>query len=392
MKIAIFSGNIPSTSFIERLILGVSQHHDVLLFGVQNKPVAYKSKNIKVFGTPQSKLKNALITSFRALKLFLKKPKEFFQLLKEVKSETSNYSKFMKFSRCLPILLYQPDILHLQWVKDLPRYSFLKSKFGISLVVSFRGAHINYTPIVEPEYQDKYKAAFPLVDGFHGVSETIIKKASQYGNIVDRSTVIYSPIPQFFFDAFREFKKSESKTIRLVSVGRNHWKKGYQYAVDALYNLKQKGYNIHYTVIGPSAPTEALLFQIHELELEDFISFIGQLNQNDLSEALRYQDVLLLPSLEEGIANVVLEAMSIGLPVISTDCGGMAEVVKQNETGWLIPMRDSNAISDAIINFNETPEEEIKMITKNAFDLIKHKFDYDKNIDKFLKIYDSIQL
>ena len=390
MKIAIFSGNIPSTSFIERLIDGVSQHHEVVLFGMQKNALSYDSKHIKIYGTPVSKLKNLGITLIRSLKLFLANPKDLFALLSHVKQEKTRYSRVMLFSRCLPIVLHRPDILHLQWAKDLPKYAFLKSKFKIPLVVSFRGAHINYTPIVEPDYAKKYKDTFPLVDAFHGVSKTIITKASQYGDITDRSTVIYSPIPQFFFNAFKTYQKPNSKTIRLVSVGRNHWKKGYQYAIDALYDLKQRGYDVHYTLIGPSAPTEVLLFQIHQLELQNAITFLGQLPQSKLSMILKNQDVLLLPSLGEGIANVVLEAMSVGLPVISTDCGGMAEVVKDKETGWLISMRSSVAIVDALIDFDNTSETKLQSITQNAFGLVKKEFDFDANISKFISFYDSV--
>ena len=65
-------------------------------------------------------------------------------------------------------------------------------------------------------------------------------------------------------------------------------------------------------------------------------------------------DLLILPSLNEGIANVVLEAMALGIPVISADCGGMSEVVLPNETGWLVPVRDSEAMGEAIIEFTQT--------------------------------------
>jgi len=390
MKIAIFSGNIPSTSFIERLIDGVSQHHEVYLFGTSQEKVTYKSKSISVYATPKSKFKTIGVTLLRALKLLFNKPRNLFQLLREVKSESSRYGQFMLFSRCVPILLHRPDILHLQWAKDLPKYAFLKTRFYIPLIVSFRGAHINYTPIVEPDYAEKYKANFPYVDAFHGVSKTIIHKASKYGKIKERSTVVYSPIPKFFFDSFQEFQKSKQNAIRIVSVGRNHWKKGYQYAIDAIYDLKQKGYDVHYTLIGPSAPTEVLLFQINQLQLQDSVSFKGQLHQKEVLQALKNQDFLLLPSLGEGIANVVLEAMSLGLPVISTDCGGMAEVVKHKETGWLIPMRSSSAIVEAVIDFDKTSSEDLKAMTKNAFELVKKEFDYDCNIEKFIRLYESV--
>ena len=92
----------------------------------------------------------------------------------------------------------------------------------------------------------------------------------------------------------------------------------------------------------------------------------------------------------EGIANVVLEAMSMGLPVISTDCGGMAEVVKHKETGWLIPMRDAKAIETAIIDFHNTSQEKLQSIVLQAHELVKREFDYDKNIAKFIALYNSV--
>lgn len=389
LKIALFSGTIPSTSFIERLIEGVSKHHEVLLFGVQKKSTNYNSKSIHIYATPNSKWKNLIVTFFRGLKLLLTQPKVLFGLLDEVKSEKTRYSKFAKFSRCLPILLHQPDVLHLQWAKDISSYVFLKTRFNIPLIVSFRGAHINYTPIVEPEYATIYKDLFPHVDAFHGVSQTIINKAAQYDDISSRSTVVYSPTPDFFFEAYKPYKKSKSKTIQLVSVGRNHWKKGYQYAIDAVHQLIIKGYDVQYTLIGPVKPTEALLFQMHQLDVVDAITFKSHLNQKQLLEELKHQDVLLLPSLGEGIANVVLEAMSMGLPVISTDCGGMAEVVKHKETGWLIPMRDAKAIETAIIDFHNTSQEKLQSMVLQAHELVKREFDYDKNIVKFIALYES---
>ncbi|WP_375234797.1 glycosyltransferase family 4 protein [Winogradskyella sp.] len=390
MKIAIYSGTIPSTSFIERLIVGVSQYHNVLLFGVQKNQVNYSSDSIKVFVTPSSKWANIMVTFFRTLRLFFKQPKVLFELLDEVKSEKTRYSKFVKFSRCLPILLHRPDILHLQWAKDISTYAFFKTRFGIPLIVSFRGAHINYTPVVEPSYASIYKELFPHVDAFHGVSKTIIDKASRYDTIADRSTVIYSPTPAFFFDTYKAYLKPSLKTIKIVSVGRNHWKKGYQYAIDAVHQLRVKGYDVHYTLIGPAKPTEALLFQMHQLDVADAISFKSHLDQKQLLEELKCQDILLLPSLGEGIANVVLESMAIGLPVISTNCGGMEEVVKHKETGWLIPMRDAKAITDAIIDFYKTPEGDVKLMIDNAHQLVKKEFNYDTNISKFIKLYEAV--
>ena len=82
--------------------------------------------------------------------------------------------------------------------------------------------------------------------------------------------------------------------------------------------------------------------------------------------------------------------MAMGLPVISTDCGGMAEVVKHMETGWLVPMRDAKAIEAAIIDFYNTPENKLKSMVSEAHVFVKREFDYATNIAKFIEFYNTV--
>lgn len=390
LKVAIFSGAIPSTTFIEHLIKGVAHQYRVMLFGVVGSPKTYQSKHIKIYKTPYSHLLNLCYTLWRLLLLGIKHPTHILKLFKEVKKYKRIYDRWIWFSKFLPIVLYKPDILHLQWARDVEFYSFLKDQFGIRLIVSLRGAHINYTPIVEPRMAVIYKNTFPKVDAFHAVSEAIGIEAQKYGAEPAKINLIHSPIQRNFFNAFTPFKKSKVKTLNIVSVGRFHWKKGFKYAFDAIYLLREAGLKIEYTIIGSEIASENLLFQMHQLQLESQIKLMGVLSQDDLLETLKTFDVLLLPSVEEGIANVVLEAMAVGLPVISTDCGGMPEVVKHRETGWLVPVHDPQAIADAILDVSQTQEQELQRITQNAHDFVKMEFNAGDSIQKFLKLYQSV--
>jgi colanic acid/amylovoran biosynthesis glycosyltransferase len=259
-------------------------------------------------------------------------------------------------------------------------------------VVSFRGAHINYSPVVEPRIATVYKKTFPNINAFHAVSEAICKEAEQYGANSNKVKVIHSPIPTFFFSQFSDFSKPKTEIINVISVGRLHWKKGFRYAIDAISILRSKGYNIYYTILGPSEITEEILFQIHDLGLKDVITIKASVNQKELINYLKTQDLLLLSSLEEGIANVILESMAVGLPVISTNCGGMAEVVKHKETGWLVPFRDPIAIADAVVDIMQTTEPELQRITQNAHDFVKAHFNAENSINEFLELYDKVMM
>lgn len=390
MKIAIFSGSIPSTTFIEHLIEGVAETHSVLLFGVLQKPKKYKSSQIKIYNTPKNKVLNLLKTGVRTIKLLLKRPKDLFKLLKEVKQFNTLFSKWNWYTKWLPIVLNKPDILHLQWAKDVEHYMFLKREFNIKILLSLRGAHINYSPISDPNLAEIYKEEFSNIDAFHAVSKAISLEAQKYAAAPSRIHVIHSPIPKQFFESFTTLKKEQKHIFQIVSVGRFHWKKGYNYMLDTLVLLKQQGMLVSYTIIGPKEYTEDLLFQMHQLELAEDIKLIDTLPQEKLIQTLKSFDLLVLPSVEEGIANVVLEAMAIGLPVLSSNCGGMAEVVIPKETGWLVPVRDTEAFANAIVEIKDISEAELQNIAKNAHYYVKKHFNAEDSIKQFLSLYKSI--
>ncbi|TPV33848.1 glycosyltransferase family 4 protein [Paucihalobacter ruber] len=390
IKIAIFSGSIPSSTFIENLIKGVAQKHQVQLYGVIEKPIVYEQGNIHIYKTPKSHWGNLWLTIKRILKLALQSPKNLSILLKETKRFKSNYERWIWFTKFLPIVLYKPDILHLQWARDLEFYYFMQSKLGIQLLVSLRGAHINYTPIVEPRMAKIYQETFPNISAFHAVSEAIAHEASCYGADMKRIKVIRSPLSPLFIDSYQPCNKPSHMPLQLIVVGRFHWKKGYSYLLNAMHMLKQQGLSVHLNFIGENDYPEEILFQLHQLGLENQVNLLGKKSQEELATLLKQHHALVLPSLEEGIANVVLEAMALGVPVISTNCGGMAEVVKPGETGWLVPVRDPKALAAAITKLHHTPEYELQRITANAHQLVKQHFNAEDRIAEFLEFYEDV--
>lgn len=390
MKIAIYSGSIPSTTFIENLIKGIGETRQIFLFGTQDKPVNYSNSNIKVYGHSKSKLLSFTINLWRLLLLTLLYPKRLKILKQEVLKHKGNYAKYNWLTKILPVLLHLPDMFHIQWAKDLESWYFLKEHLNVKLVVSLRGAHINYSPLADVALAKSYRTHFPKVDAFHAVSEAIAKEAQKYNAPKENIKVIHSLVPQTTLEQFSLHKKKGTDVLRLVSVGRFHWKKGYRYALDAVSLLKAKGLNVNYTIVASNAISEDLLFHIHQLGLRDEVTILKGQTQLQLFETMTSYDALVLPSLEEGIANVVLEAMAIGLPVISTDCGGMAEVVVPNETGWLVPVRDVEALVDAIQDLMKTSEKDLQRISIKAHQFVKTHFDAEDSIKQFLELYGSV--
>ena len=387
LKIAIYSGDIPSTTFIERLIQGVSNSGtQVFLFGhLKHKPIY--GEGVKVYGYKNTKGSKLWVLIKYTCLLFLFKPAQK-KRLDAILKKTNKNTLYAKV-KCYPVLWHQPDIFHVQWAKGLDEWMWVQA-FGIKLVLSLRGSHINYSPIADQALAARYRQNFPKVDGFHAVSQAIAKEACKYGADKQHIQVVKSglKLQDFLF----QLKTTNPQTpINILSVGREHWVKNYRLALDAMHALKQLGLAFRYDIIGVSGE-EALLFQRAQLGLEQEVGFIGPLPFKEVQKAIKEADVMLLPSVEEGIANVVLEAMALGTLVVCTDCGGMKEVVLPKQTGYLVPVRDAQAMALALKEVSELPLETYQRITQQARAFVEANHSEAQMVSGMLGLYKRLML
>jgi len=402
MKVAIYSGAIPSTTFIENLICVLSgKGVSVYLFGIRKARVKYKNGNIFYFPTPNSSFRRMLFVFTQLILGLIFHSARIKRLYNHLDKDLCWRDKINWFSKTLPIINNLPDIFHVQWAKTAQDWLFLKEEFGVKLVLSLRGAHINYSPICHPELAETYRRTFPNYDAFHAVSKAIAKEAQKYGADPSKIKVIYSGVDLKSISRIKEgiqnetYRDDESISpplndltdhpLNIISVGRIHWKKGYKYSIDACRKLKDYGIAFHYSIVAVGDSTE-YLFQIHDLDLQDHVSIIPGLNHNDVMVHMSQSDLFLLPSLEEGVANVVLETMALGTPVISTDCGGMSEVIRDGENGLIIKPYSSEEIANKIIEISQG-KLNLKMLSRQAEITVQNSFSNDLLARNFKEFY-----
>ena len=382
--IAIYSGEIPSTTFIERLIKGLSNSGSrVLLFGLIKQKTSY-GKQVRVYGNKNTKVSKlwVLLRYGCLLTLFKRKQKKRLDaILKEANTNTF-YTKV----KCYPVLWHQPVIFHVQWAKGLDEWLWVQA-FGIKLVLSLRGAHINYSPIADTKLAAMYKENFPKVDGFHAVSKAIGLEAQKYGADPQRIHTVYSGLD--LNDWTVRDGSHKDKLFRMISIGRPHWIKGYTYALDACKLLQKAGYEFEYTIVGGAKDIE-LLYQVADLALQQEVRLLGALPFEQVKKHIQQSDLLLLPSMEEGIANVVLEAMALGTLVLSTDCGGMDEVIQDGDNGFLIPLRDSEGMARKIQDIASLTEEKKQQIRETALQTIKEKHSEAQMVEGMMALYEGL--
>jgi glycosyltransferase involved in cell wall biosynthesis len=134
---------------------------------------------------------------------------------------------------------------------------------------------------------------------------------------------------------------------RLVcTVGRLYQAKGHRFLLEAVARMASRHPTAQYMLVGAGHERERLLAQARELGISDQVRFLGV--RDDIPELLAACDLFVLPSLNEGLSQAILEAMALGLPVVATRVGGTPDIVIPGKTGWLVPPGDSARLADAI--------------------------------------------
>jgi len=150
-------------------------------------------------------------------------------------------------------------------------------------------------------------------------------------------------------DVFRRVDGHRREPNGLIMVGRTEdRKKGILYLLQALRLLKGDDLNLKLTIVDQVGSGSMALDLIRKYELDDMVTFTGRLTTDELVRRYSAAEVAITPSLYEGFGLPAAEAMACQVPVIATTAGALPEVVKQGETGILVPPQDPHALAGAI--------------------------------------------
>ncbi len=150
-------------------------------------------------------------------------------------------------------------------------------------------------------------------------------------------------------------KDPHPEKLKFVFLGKINKRKGIFDLLTAFANLKPDCRNQVELVLAGAGEIEQTQDLATQLGIQDQISFPGWLDQQQRDELLAQSDVMLLPSYNEGLPMAILEAMSWGLPVITTPVGGIPEVIEHGETGLLVNPGNIQELTEAMQSLIENP-------------------------------------
>ena len=178
--------------------------------------------------------------------------------------------------------------------------------------------------------------------------------------------------------------------FKFITVGRLAPWKNIDIIIEALSDYKKANQNFIFYIVG-SGPEETKLKKlVNDLDLENFVTFTGQLQKDDLNYYLQKSDIYIQASSYEGLPHVILEAMSHNLSIISTPIGGTNEVIQDGKNGWVWELENNfkpnkNNLIEIFNNLKLNSSDDINKRT-NAQNLLFSTFDEDKNFQMYLEL------
>lgn len=173
----------------------------------------------------------------------------------------------------------------------------------------------------------------------------------------------------------------------ILAVGRLDPQKGLHFLIEAARDLVSRFPDVHFLLVGGGVQRSELVRQIAELELESRIHFCGW--RADIPSVMKLGYGLALPSLWEGMPNVVLEAMAAGLPVVASAVEGVAELVVPEETGFLVAAQSVNELTIALSKLLSDPERAHRM-GQAGQQRVASEYSWDRMAAAYARLYEQI--
>jgi glycosyltransferase involved in cell wall biosynthesis len=207
------------------------------------------------------------------------------------------------------------------------------------------------------------------VDGVVVISQAIADLLIKAGVNARKIRRIFSGIDADRFDrSLAQSRLGEVKVIGCLAVLEE--RKGHQFLLEAAARLKKDSVNLRYHLGGDGPLRGQLEREAARLGLQDEMKFLGFVN--DTPEFLAKIDLLVMPSLFEGLGVAALEAMAARRPVVATRVGGLSESVVDGVTGLLVPPRDARALAEAITKLVRAPELAVAMGKRGRERVLQH--------------------
>ena len=384
MKIGLVLSSTPaySETFFNSKIKGLQKNgFEVVLF-VNSKDTHFDLCTVK----EQVQFRSFFIF-LKSLGLILTKLSTLLKFISLERKQNVSFKRILKKLILNQHILQESNVdwLHFGFATQAIGRENIAKAVGAKIAVSLRGFDIGIYPLKNPKC---YDLLWLNINKLHVISNDLLNLAYTNGF---KKNVPYQKITPAIDTSFfinQSLKDASNKNLlQLMTIGRLHWKKDYTSIIIALKNLKDRGIDFEYTIIGDGPEEEKLKYLVYELGLINNIIFTGKISQKEILIYFKKSHFYLQYSLQEGFCNAVLEAQSMGVLPIVSNAEGLSENVLNNKTGWVIQKNSPKLLAEKIVEVINLPDSNKEKIRKQAIERVTKEFNIEKQQKEFIDFY-----
>jgi glycosyltransferase involved in cell wall biosynthesis len=280
------------------------------------------------------------------------------------------------------------DVIHAYWIFGGLVAALLSAVTAKPAVLTVQGSDINV--LYENRWLRRFRAfVVRRVAKIIAVSNPLAERVRELGAEADKVAMIPNGADT---SIFADCSSDNPFQSRLVWVGRLSREKGVRYLIEAMAKVVKEFPQAQLTLVGDGPLRGDVERRISELALTENVQLTGMVSHEDIPGYLSRSDLLVLPSLSEGLPLVLVEAMSAGKPVVATRVGGIPDVLCENggeQTGTLVDPGDSQALAQAISTMLNDPEK-ARLMGRNGRRRVERVYAWPTIAQQTAELYESL--
>ena len=368
-------------------------------------PTTYQlplTENLKKKFITLSEVCNVSVLAFANSKTFLNETYGNFYLNKKIKNRLINYFRIIQISIFTTHKIIKKENIDIVCFQD-PVSSFFSILFlkvrraEVKIVVETHGDFIETLSLEKNLVLPRlYKKLFYIMAKYSIGKSNIIRAVSssteqQVLDIDSSKSVVRFPA---WID-FKDFQNIEPKPLskdkfNILFIGSVTDRKKPHMIIDAIQGINDKSY--HLSIVGP-APNEKYFKELKDLidksDLQNQVSLIGPVDRESVKDYYSTSNLMILPSISEGLARVIFESQVAMCPVLVTDAPGMSDIVIDGQTGYVFESNNLDSLS-LKIEYIKNNYDEASLVAKNAKGFILSNYSEDNFKFSFKKLFDTV--
>jgi glycosyltransferase involved in cell wall biosynthesis len=283
---------------------------------------------------------------------------------------------------------FKPDLIHAHYASS---YGLLGALTGFGpYLISVWGNDIFDFPLKSPVHKKMLKYTLSKASLILSSSNTMAEETSKYAST--KVEVIPFGVDTNIFK-HEEVKSVFNKDDFVVGTVKSLYPKyGIEYLIRAFSLLKRQnsGKPLKLIIVGEGLLENSLKKLARELAVADDTVFTGKIKHSEISAYYNMMDICIFPSIHESFGVAVIEALACEKPVVATNVGGFAEIIKNRQTGLLTEPRNPESIAEAVTHLINNPDIGKKLAKAGREDVVK-RFEWERCVDRMEQIYNQFK-